>query len=91
MPQFLAAMAAASRSDAVVTLPRGLAARFAAAFGLTLHSPPFALPGFDLAALRHRQTDGDPAVDWLQALLSRLLKGSRQSPDGASAQAASEA
>ncbi len=80
VPLFLTAFATVSRSDAVTTVPARLARRYADAFGLCLHEPPFPLERFTIVAVRHNRTASDPGLDWLLAMIRRLWLGGP--PDG---------
>lgn len=73
VPQFLAGFAAVAGSDMITTSPRRLAKRHAAAFGLRQFEVPFALPGFEVATLRHENTAQDAGLNWLDGELAQAL------------------
>ncbi|BBE73953.1 LysR family transcriptional regulator [Oharaeibacter diazotrophicus] len=64
MPQFVSALMAASRSDAIVTAPARACRRLGKLFDLEIHEPPLALPGFTLALLTRADAADDPALAW---------------------------
>jgi DNA-binding transcriptional LysR family regulator len=65
LPQFLAALATVAGSDAAVTVPEGVARRYADRFGLAVLPPPLELPGFEVVALSGPASAFDPAIAWL--------------------------
>jgi len=73
VPQFLTGFAAISGSDMISTVPRRLAKRHAAGFGLKQFEVPFPLPGFDIATLRHEKTAQDAGLNWLENELAQAL------------------
>lgn len=73
VPQFLAGFAAVAGSDMITTAPRRLARRHAAAFGLKQFEVPFAMPGFEVATLRHENTAQDAGLVWLEGELAQAL------------------
>jgi DNA-binding transcriptional LysR family regulator len=64
-PMFLSAFAAVARSDLIVTAPRRLVVRFAAAFGLSAFELPFAASRFRIDLIRAVSSLSDRALDWL--------------------------
>jgi DNA-binding transcriptional LysR family regulator len=71
---FLPALAAASVTGALVTLPSRIAETFAAGFGLVVAEPPIAIRSFTISTLWHRRCDGDPRLGWLMAQLQDTAK-----------------
>lgn len=69
MPQFLASLATVAGSDAIATVPTGLAAEHAARFGLDVHTTPVAIPGFDVVAIAADGPVADRGVRWLMGLM----------------------
>ena len=68
MAPTLPALAAASATGALVTLPSRIAPSFAPAFGLEVAMPPNAVRSFTIpttSTLWHRRSDGDPRLGWL--------------------------
>lgn len=66
---FLPALAAASATGALVTLPSRIADTFAAAFGLVVAEPPLQIRNFTISTLWHRRSNGDPRLGWMRSLL----------------------
>lgn len=77
LPSFLPALAAAATCGALLTLPAGVAARFAAGFGLATARPPVEVRSFPVSVFRHRRNAGDARCDWVVAALRSLV------PEGA--------
>lgn len=65
-PRFLTAFAMAAATDALVTAPRPLALRYAAAFGLDVFETPFAPPPLEVFTVRRAGPQADPAAAWLE-------------------------
>jgi len=63
VPRFLIALSVVAQTDAIATVPRRLALRHAAAFGLRVLPTPFPLDSFTVVAVSRKRTD--PAIDWL--------------------------
>jgi DNA-binding transcriptional LysR family regulator len=66
LPHFYAAMAVVAESDLVVTLPRSIAVRHAAALGLVALETPLAPPSFTTAVIWPEVLDADPGNAWLR-------------------------
>ncbi len=66
IPAFLPALAAASATGALVTLPSRIADTFAAAFGLVVAEPPLPIRNFPVSTLWHRRNDADPRIRWIR-------------------------
>jgi DNA-binding transcriptional LysR family regulator len=64
-PHFLDALAAASATDAVTTLSRAFAARFANQFDLILHRPPLDSPSFGIVLVMTQARGLDPLMAWV--------------------------
>lgn len=73
VPQFLIGFTAVAGSDMISTVPRRLARRHAAAFGLKQFEVPFDLPGFEIATMRHQNTAEDAGLNWLDHELAQAL------------------
>lgn len=71
VPYFLTAPMAMERSDLVLTAPRRLVERFAAAWKLQVLKPPLAIPGFSVMQVWHERYDDDPAHRWLRGAAAR--------------------
>lgn len=65
VPYFLAALATAASTDALVTLPTRIAAAFAGQFGLVVHEPPVALRPFPVTAVVPATIGPGSATHWL--------------------------
>jgi DNA-binding transcriptional LysR family regulator len=65
VPRFLIACAAVAQTDAIATIPRSLAARYAEPLGLQVVAPPFADEPFPVVAVRRQQPRTDPSIAWL--------------------------
>lgn len=84
LPHFYAAMAVVAETDLVVTLPRSIALRQAAALGLVAVEPPVAPPPFTTTVIWPEVLDADPGNAWLRGLVreeSRRIAGAP--PDAA--------
>ncbi|GAB4113576.1 MAG: LysR family transcriptional regulator [Rubrivivax sp.] len=58
-----------ARTPAIALLPSRIARPVAGWFGLVVTEPPLDLAPWTLAALRHRRSDGDAGLRWLEGLL----------------------
>jgi DNA-binding transcriptional LysR family regulator len=67
VPRFLIALSVVAESDAIATVPRRLALRYADSLGLQVLPVPFALGSFSIDAIA-RKAD-DPAIEWLMRQL----------------------
>jgi len=65
VPYFLAALAVAAETDALVTLPARLARAFAPQFGLATRTPPIALRAFPVTALIPAVVGPGSVAHWL--------------------------
>jgi len=75
LPLFLPALAAVQTTNALATVPRGIAMRYARAFHLAVAEPPLAIRNFSIAAVRHRRDEHNPMHRWL---LERLCEASNK-------------
>jgi DNA-binding transcriptional LysR family regulator len=74
VPYFLIAPMVVSRSDHILTAPRRLIDIFSGArCPLQVFPPPLPMPSFDILQLWHERFDGDPAHQWLRALVARAV------------------
>ena len=64
VPIFLSALAAVASTDAIVTMPAHLIARYAGYFDLRTYDAPLAIPPFHISAA-WRRSGHDPAVQWI--------------------------
>jgi DNA-binding transcriptional LysR family regulator len=69
LPSFLAAMAIASQSNLVVTLPMQIAERYASQLNLRIVEPPIELPTIQIVMIWSKVMDADPANRWLRNLV----------------------
>lgn len=75
LPFFFPALATISKTDLIATVPRSLAEREAARFGLAVLDPPLAIRSFVVSAVHHRRLDRDAALQWFIGELETLAKG----------------
>lgn len=73
VPHFVAVPYIVSQSDVLVTVPRKLAERAAAPFGLVMLTPPIRLPRLTTHLFWHRRVQGDAANIWLRRQLVSLF------------------
>lgn len=73
-PHFMAALAAVAASDLVSTLSAALAGRFAAAFGLVLHDPPFADRTLNLSLVFSHWRATDPCLAWVRGVMREVAE-----------------
>lgn len=69
LPHFYAAMAVVAETDLLVTLPRAIALRHAAALRLVAVEPPLAPPPFTTTVIWPEALDADPGITWLRNLV----------------------
>jgi DNA-binding transcriptional LysR family regulator len=67
VPRFLIALSVVAETDAVATVPRRLAQRYAEQLGLQVLPLPFELDSFSIAAVTRKPAD--PAIEWLTSHL----------------------
>lgn len=75
VPTFFPALAAAATGSLIVTGPRRFIEAYAASLGLLVFDPPVPVRGFTVSAVTHRRSAGDPALEWVTAMLRDLAAG----------------
>lgn len=80
-PYFIAALAAVAATDLVTTVSALTARRFAAAFDLVLHDPPFADTRLTTTLVCSHVRAADPFLVWFRALV-REVAGEAAMPSG---------
>jgi len=73
-PMFLPVLAAVEVTNALATVPRRIAPRYASAFHLATAEPPLAIRSFPVAAIRHRPDEYNPMLRWLLDRPHRIAK-----------------
>jgi DNA-binding transcriptional LysR family regulator len=73
LPAFAAVPSVIAASDAIVTLPRRVAAVIARGGECVEVAPPFAMPTVTVLLAWHRRNDADPAHRWLRGTIERVL------------------
>ena len=73
VPTFIAAAYAASRTDAVATLPAGVATELGDAFKLRSFAPPMRLPRIDVAQHWHERFHREPGNQWIREVFAELF------------------
>ena len=73
VPTFMAAAYAASRTDAVATLPAGAAEELGAALGLRAFVTPTRLPRIDVAQHWHERFHREPGNQWIRSVFAELF------------------
>jgi DNA-binding transcriptional LysR family regulator len=79
LPLFLPALAAVQTTNALATVPRGIALRYARAFHLAVAEPPFNIRSFSIAAVSHRRDEHSPMHQWLLETLRQTSRKVRVS------------
>jgi DNA-binding transcriptional LysR family regulator len=79
LPLFLPALAAVQTTNALATVPRGIALKYARAFHLAVAEPPLTIRSFSIAAVRHRRDEHNPMHRWLLERLRQIPKKVRVS------------
>jgi DNA-binding transcriptional LysR family regulator len=74
VPYFFAALATVAQTDLVATLPRRIALRHAANFGLQTKPPPLTVRHFPVQMVWSRRQGDDPAIAWLRGEISRAAR-----------------
>lgn len=64
-PSFVTAFAIVAQTDALVTVPRPLAARYAPIYDLEVAETPFPSPSLEVISVRRSEAAMDPGVSWL--------------------------
>ena len=65
LPQFLASLATVAASDAIASVPAGIAERYAKLFDLDVHEFPISLPATEFVAMQPLRSTTDRALQWL--------------------------
>src|SRR5690606_23624789 len=81
VPTFVTAAFAASKTDAIVTLPEGLASMFAEPLGLKLLPPPVKVPKIEVYQYWHERFHREPGNQWIRALFLELFAEPRANAD----------
>jgi LysR family transcriptional regulator, mexEF-oprN operon transcriptional activator len=77
---FLAVGLTLKRADAIACMPEPVARLLADDFGLATCPPPLPVPEFEVATLRHRRSQRDAALDWMEGLIRAQLRPLDRSP-----------
>lgn len=83
LPMFLPALATVSETDLIATVPRRLALRNAARFGLLAFDPPLLIRPFSVSQVIHRRSAHDPGLAWIRSRLQGLTDLIDAAPDTA--------
>ncbi|MBV9078602.1 MAG: LysR family transcriptional regulator [Methylobacteriaceae bacterium] len=75
VPFFFPALSVVGRSDLLATVPRRLAGRHAASFGLVTREPPVAIRSFTVSAAWSPRGRAAALRDWCVALLREITRG----------------
>jgi DNA-binding transcriptional LysR family regulator len=73
VPSFVSIAMVAMRTNVIGTMPAQLAAAIADSLGLATFSPPFSVPGVEIAQYWHERYQHDPAHKWLRTLIASLF------------------
>ncbi len=73
LPLFLPALAVVQTTNALATVPRIIALKYAEAFDLAVAEPPLTVRSFSISVIRHRRDEHNPMHRWL---LDRLREAS---------------
>jgi DNA-binding transcriptional LysR family regulator len=73
LPSVLAAPFVVAGSELLLTLPRRVAERLAAALDLSIHAAPFDTPAYRLAAFYHVRQTGSDAHQWMRKQIAGLF------------------
>jgi len=71
---FLSVGLALKRVEAVACMPEPVARMLAGELGLAICPPPLPVAEFDLATLRHRRSQPDAAIDWIEGLIGQQYR-----------------
>lgn len=74
VPLFFPALATVAESDLIATLPKRLATRMAARFGLETRDPPFDIRPFPVTVVRHRRNEKSGLHNWVTVTLEELSR-----------------
>lgn len=81
VPEYLAALAAASSAPLVVTLPYQIADRYAGGFGLTIAPMPIEMPLPPVSMIWCERDENEAAQAWLRAEIARQCRRSSDVPE----------
>jgi DNA-binding transcriptional LysR family regulator len=73
VPTFMAGAFVASRTNAIATLPSGIAAELAEALQLTVFNTPTRLPRIDVSQHWHERFHREPGSQWIRAVFAELF------------------
>jgi DNA-binding transcriptional LysR family regulator len=73
VPTFMAAAYAASRTDAVATLPEGVARELSGAFDLRAFATPARLPRIEVSQYWHERFHREPGNQWIRGVFAELF------------------
>jgi DNA-binding transcriptional LysR family regulator len=65
VPKFLTACTLVGQTNAIATMQRRLAMRYAQAMNLQVLTPPYSIEPFPIDAARRQLSSNDPAIEWL--------------------------
>ena len=71
VPQYFAALVALADSDAIATVPYGVAEHYAPLFPFDVYDVPIQLPEIEFAIVCGLRAEFDPALKWIMGLLPR--------------------
>lgn len=71
LPQFLASLASVAASDAIATVPTGIAERYARLFDLDVFAFPLTMPKTEFVAVHGLRGRNDRALQWLLGMVPR--------------------
>jgi DNA-binding transcriptional LysR family regulator len=72
LQNFLPAFQTLATSDLIGTFSKNVVLQCAKKYHLKHASPPFAIPGFHIAQIWHRQQDNDSGLIWLRTLIKNI-------------------
>ena len=74
VPYFFAALATVAETDLIATVPRRVAEKHAAPFGLATAPPPMPIRSFPVQMIWSRRMGDDPALCWLRNRIENFTK-----------------
>lgn len=74
VPYFLAALATVASTDLIATVPRRVAGRHAASFGITTAPPPVPIRSFPVQMVWSKRGGADPVISWLRDRVEEATK-----------------
>ena len=72
VPHFLVVGGLLAASPLIATEPRAVIAPLARAYGLAVREAPFPVDAFSFSTIWRRQSDTDPAIDWLRTEIRKI-------------------